>query len=447
LPDKVWIESLGCAKNQVDSEVMLGLLSSSGFEIAMAPDLADLIIVNTCGFIESATEESIDVILEMAREKAAGPCRRLIVAGCLYQRYGDGLRKEMPEVDAFVGCGELSDIAETCQRALDGDAAVAVSMPETPEYLYNHETPRAFLNGVASVYVKIAEGCDNRCAYCTIPRLRGPYRSRSVDSVVKETRVLLRRGAREINVIAQDTTYFGLPEEREERLTSLLRRLDAIRGKKWLRLLYAHPARITSAVARAIGDSRSVCHYVEMPIQHICDDILEAMGRKGGADDIRRAVDTLRAEIPDVAIRTTLMVGFPGETDAHFEKLLDFVRETRFDRLGAFKYSPEPETAAASMKNQVPDALKGERCDALMREQASISHDINRAFIGERMEVLAEGVDDSEPNVVVGRTYRDAPEVDGYVRVSYEGPPPSIGEFIHVEITGAQEHDLEGKLT
>jgi len=445
LSNKVWIESLGCAKNQVDSEVMLGLLGSAGFSIAEAPDRADLIIVNTCGFIETASEESIEAILEIAEAKAAGLCKGLIVAGCLYQRYGKRLRKEMPEVDAFVGCGELEKIAETCRGVLGESAPGSADVPGAPQYLYDHKTPREFLDGVASVYVKIAEGCDNKCAYCTIPRLRGTYRSRSVDSVVKEVRGLLRLGAKEINLIAQDTTYFGFPEGGEEGLTTLLRRLDGIRGKKWLRLLYAHPARITSAVARAIGDSRSICHYVDMPIQHICDDILKAMGRKGGSDDIHRAIDTLRSEVSNLAIRTTLMVGFPGETDHHFRQMLKFVREARFDRLGVFMYSPEPGTVAADMSRQVPDDLKEDRHEALMREQASISHEINRTLIGRRMEVLVEGEDDSAPNAVIGRTYRDAPEVDGFVRISYEGSPPPIGEFTHVEITGAHEYDLEGK--
>jgi ribosomal protein S12 methylthiotransferase len=425
---------------------MLGMLTSAGFGIAGSPDLADLIIVNTCGFIETATEESIDAIFELAEAKKAGSCKGLIVAGCLYQRYGDKLRAEMPEVDAFVGCGELESIAEACRGVLGERKLDGRSVPDSPLFLYDHETPRALLNGTSSAYIKIAEGCDNRCAYCTIPSLRGNYRSRSIDSVVKEARTLILRGVKEINLIAQDTTYFGLPEKREERLTSLLRRLDGIRGKKWLRLLYAYPARITNAVARAIADSNSVCHYIDMPIQHICDDILAAMGRKGGSVVIQKAIDTLRKEIPDIAIRTTIMVGFPGETDAHFERLLDFVHETQFDRLGAFKYSSEPGTAAAKLRNQIPNEVKEERYDALMREQAPISLELNRAFVGRRMETLIEGVDESDSNLLVGRTYRDAPDVDGYVRISSKGMPPRIGEFIHVQITKAHEYDLEGEV-
>jgi ribosomal protein S12 methylthiotransferase len=352
----------------------------------------------------------------------------------------------MPEVDAFVGCGELESIAQACRGALDEGKSEAPAAPESPRYLYDHTTPRALLNGASSAYIKIAEGCDNRCAYCTIPSLRGKYRSRSIDSVVKEARALILRGVKEINLIAQDTTYFGLPERREERLTALLRRLDRIRGKKWIRLLYAYPARITNAVARSIADSNSVCHYIDIPIQHICDDILKAMGRKGDSAKIQRAIDTLRAEIPDIAIRTTIMVGFPGETDAHFEKLLAFIRETRFDRLGAFKYSPESGTAAAKLEGRVPDEVKEERFDALMREQASISLELNRALVGRRMEVLVEGVDDSDSDLFVGRTYRDAPDVDGYVRISCKDTPPALGEFIHVQITKAHEYDLEGEV-
>lgn len=443
---KVWIESLGCAKNQVDSEVMLGFLRSEGLHPVSSPEEADLIVVNTCGFVEPAIEESIETILEMASLKESGSCKGLVVAGCLYQRYGARLRKEMPEVNAFVGCGEIAEIGEVCRNALAGSESDVVDAPRIPEYLYDHKTPRVFPNGVASVYVKIAEGCDNRCLYCTIPSLRGNYRSRSVDSVVKEVRSLLRKGAKEINLIAQDTTYFGLPETGEERLTLLLRQLDGIRGKKWLRLLYAHPARVTNAVARAIGDSRSLCHYLDMPIQHVCDDILKSMGRKGGSDAVRRAIDMLRSEIPDIAIRTTLMVGFPGETDKHFGRLLEFVQETEFDRLGVFQYSREPTTAAARLHKHVPEDVKEERYDALMREQATISRRRNRSFMGKRMEVLGETEDDSDQRTIIGRTYRDAPEVDGFVRISYEGSPPPVGEFLQVEITKTHDYDLEGRL-
>jgi ribosomal protein S12 methylthiotransferase len=446
LPDSVWIESLGCAKNQVDSEIMLGMLTSAGFDIAGSPEQADLVIVNTCGFIEAATEESIDTIFDLAETKKTGACKGLIVAGCLYQRYGDRLRAEMPEVDAFVGCGELESIADACSSVLGDRESNGRCAPAAPTYLYNHETPRALIDGAASVYIKIAEGCDNRCAYCTIPLLRGGYRSRSIDSVVKEARGLIHIGVKEINLIAQDTTYFGVPEKSEEGLTRLLRQLDAIRGKKWLRLLYAYPARITDAVARAIADSNSICHYVDMPMQHICDDILTAMGRKGGSTAIQKAIVTLRGELADIAIRTTIIVGFPGETEAHFNDLLDFVREVKFDRLGAFKYSPEPGTIAANLPNQIPDEVKEERYDALMREQASISLELNRALVGSRMEVLVEGVDEADSDLFVGRTYRDAPEVDGFVRISYETTPPPVGEFIHVRITKAHEYDLEGKV-
>lgn len=439
---KIWIESIGCAKNQVDSEVMLGLLLSEGFELAKNPERADLIIVNTCGFIESATEESIETILGMAKLKQSGTCSGLVVTGCLYQRYRNKLRKEMPEVDAFIGCGELKKIGEACRSALKGNRFAAIGFPD---YLYDHGTPRVLLNGLASVYVKIAEGCDNRCSYCTIPTIRGRYRSRPLDSLVKEVRGLLDRGAKEINLIAQDTTYLGVPESGEEQLTHLLRELDNIRGKKWVRLMYAHPARITNAVARAIDDSRSVCHYLDMPIQHITDDILKAMRRKGTSDDIRRAIDTLRGEIPDIAIRTTLMVGFPGETDKHFKKLLAFVQKMKFDRLGVFKYSRESGTAAARLPKQVPEDVKEERYEALMREQALIAHALSKPFVGQNMEVLVEDLDEEEPNVAIGRTYRDAPEVDGVVRILFKGSPP-LGQFVQVKITEAYDYDLKGKL-
>ena len=444
---KIWVESLGCAKNQVDSEVMLGILDSGGFHLAEDPDEAELIIVNTCGFIESAAEESIEVILDLADLKKTGsPCKGLVVAGCLYQRYGDKLCREMPEVDAFVGCGELSKIAEVCRDVLGEERTTESGVIESAEFLYGHETPRVLLNGIASVYVKIAEGCDNRCSYCTIPSIRGGYRSRSTESVVKEAWRLLQDGAKEINLIAQDTTYFGMPEPGDESLASLLRRLDDMRGKKWIRLLYAHPARVTNAIARAIGDSRSVCHYLEMPIQHICNDILAAMNRKGNVDEIRRTIDTLRSEIPDIAIRTTLMVGFPGETESHFERLLEFVREMELDRVGVFKYSREPGTGAARLRKQVAEDVKEERYEALMREQLLISRRLNQALVGKTMEALVESTDASIPGTVIGRTHRDAPEVDGFVRISCKGSPPVAGDFVQVEITEAHDYDLEGKL-
>lgn len=439
---KVWIESLGCTKNTVDSEVMLGLLTANGFSPAQSPDHADLVVVNTCGFIGAATEESIEAILEMVNLKKSGACKKVLVAGCLYQRYKDKLSAELPEVDAFIGCDAFNQVVEASKVILAGEKYFS-SGPD--QFLYDHKTPRKMLNGASSVSVKIAEGCDNRCTYCTIPSIRGRYRSRTVDSVVREVRALLNAGAKEVNLIAQDTTYFRIPEEREEHLTTLLRELDNIRAKKWLRLMYAHPARITNAVARAIGDSRSICHYIDMPIQHINDDILKAMGRVGGSDVIRRSIHILRAEIPDLALRTTVMVGFPGETDEQFEELLEFARENRFERLGVFKYSKESGTPAAELRRQVPARVKEERYDALMRQQMQISRESNKALIHQKIEALVEGIDETDPAVVVGRTYRDAPEVDGVVRISCK-KRPSLNSFQQVIITAAHDYDLEGKL-
>lgn len=442
----LWIESLGCTKNTVDSEVMLGLLAAHGFPLAESPDQADLIIVNTCGFTGSAAQESIDTILEMVQMKEAGNCKKIVVAGCLYQRYKEELSSELPEVDAFIGCGELDKIVDACRTVLHGKAYRAIG---SPNFLYDHKMPRQTLSGNRSVYVKIAEGCDNRCTYCTIPGIRGRYRSRSIDSIVKEVWNLVHGGAKEINLIAQDSTYFRVPEEGEERLTALLRELDAIRGKKWLRLMYVHPARITHALARAIEDSRSICRYVDMPIQHISDDILRHMGRSGTSEDIKRAINLLRSEISGVALRTTVMVGFPGETDKHFTQLVDFIRETRFDRLGVFQYSRESDTPAADFRRQVSARVKEERYDALMREQMVISRSLNESLVGKRLEVLIEGADDADPNILIGRSYRDAPDVDGIVRISCKGLPSSINSlnsFQRVLITAAHDYDLEGRL-
>ncbi|RJP17879.1 MAG: 30S ribosomal protein S12 methylthiotransferase RimO [Candidatus Abyssobacteria bacterium SURF_5] len=439
---KVWIESLGCTKNTVDSEVMLGLLVARGLPLAESPEQADLIIVNTCGFIASATEESIEAILEMVTYKKSGSCKGIIVAGCLYQRYREKLSSEFPEVDAFIGCNEIGKIVEAYQ-AIQGEKKYYTI--GASEFLYDHNTPRVLLNGRASTYVKIAEGCDNRCTYCTIPSIRGRYRSRTIESVVREVRNLIKKGAKEINLLAQDTTYFGQAEGREEGLTALLRELDNIRAKKWLRLMYAHPGRITNAVARTIEDSRSICHYVDMPIQHISDEILRAMGRSGTSGDIRRAIHVLRSEVSDVALRTTVMVGFPGETDREFEQLLDFVRETKFERLGVFTYSREPGTPAAQYRKQVPARVKQERHEILMREQMLISHSLNETLVGKKMEVLIEGTDEEDPAIAIGRTYRDAPEVDGIVRVLYK-KRPALNSFQQVIITAAHDYDLEGKL-
>jgi ribosomal protein S12 methylthiotransferase len=442
LSQKVWVESLGCTKNAVDSEVMLGFLTARGFVPAEEPEQADLIVVNTCGFIGPATEESIETILEMVKLKESGACKKILVAGCLYQRYREKLSEEFPEVDAFIGCGELDMVVKAADDIFEGKK---YRSPCVSDFLYDHQTPRALLNGSGSVYVKIAEGCDNRCTYCTIPGIRGRYRSRTTDSVLREVRSLLQKGFREINLIAQDTTYFRIPEEREECLTTLLREIDHIRKKKWVRLMYAHPVRITNAVARAIGDSRSICHYIDMPIQHISDDILKAMGRAGNSDLIHRAIHILRAEISDLALRTTVMVGFPGETDKHFTELFEFVREARFARLGVFKYSKEPGTPAAEMRRQVSARVKEERYEALMREQMLISRELNESLVGRQLEVLVEEADENDPNILIGRTYRDAPEVDGVVRISCNERPP-LNSFQQVLITEAHDYDLEGKI-
>jgi ribosomal protein S12 methylthiotransferase len=439
---KVGMVSLGCPKNQVDAEVMVGLLKAAGHEITANAEDADAIIVNTCAFIKEAAEESIDTILEMAELKDAAHLKHLIITGCLAQRYKAGLLKELPEVDAYLGTGEF-------ERAPDVLGALALkSLPRgahrvpVPKYIYSHETPRVMFTPRHWCYLKVAEGCDNRCTYCVIPSVRGGMRSRPAVSVREEALALVAKGVREICIIAQDTTAYGGDLKGSHNLASLLRQLEDVEGLSWIRVLYTHPAHLTDEVMEFIAGSGKVVNYLDIPIQHIDDDILKRMGRKVSSARVRKLLDKVRAKIPDVSIRTSLLVGFPGETREKFLSLLRFVKEAEFDHLGVFSYSEEEGTPSAGMTRKVSEELSHERRDQLMKAQNKISLKKNKARVGRRYTVLVDGPSRESELLITGRAYFQAPEIDGVIYIT-DGEAKA-GQFVEVEITEAHPYDLVG---
>ena len=424
--------SLGCPKNQVDAEQMLGVLAGSGFVITPEQSEADVIVVNTCGFIESAKEESIEAILDAAKMKKQGQCRALIVAGCLAQRYKDELLKELPEADAIIGTAEISRIGEICKRVLGTGQRIAEI--SAPAMVYG--LPRVSTTPQHYRYLKIAEGCSNRCSYCAIPIIRGDFTSRPAASIIEEARRLADEGTKELILLAQDSTNY---RDQDVDLPKLLRTLAQIRGLAWIRLMYAYPGRISDALMTVMAEEETICKYLDVPIQHIDDAILKAMNRKSGSDDIKRTIDKLRANVPNIALRTSLIVGFPGETAAAFKRLLAFVKDAEFEHLGVFTYSPEEGTAAHELSRRVPSDVAQERLDAIMRAQAGISLKKNRAMIGATRTVL---MDNMEDNALIGRLSSQAPEIDGVVYLSEIEAVP--GEFVTVTISDATEYDLVG---
>lgn len=427
--------SLGCAKNLVDTEVMLGLLAERQIEITDDPGQADILIVNTCSFIDAAKEESIATILQAAEYKQEGKCSVLIVAGCLGQRYRQELLDELPEVDAIVGTGAWHRVNEAIDAVLAGRRLVIAGDSEA---IYDHTMPRLITTPAYSSYVKIAEGCSNCCSYCAIPQLRGKFRSRPVESVVAEVERLVARGAKEINLIAQDTTSYGRDIYGEPRLAALLRALVRVEGLVWLRLLYCYPRYFTDELIELIAAEPKICKYVDLPLQHAHDDILTAMNRRDSRADSERLLAKIRAAIPGVAIRTTFIVGFPGETEEHFAALQAFVAEQRFDHVGVFTYSQEADTVAGRREDQVADDVKQERYHALMALQAKISEELGAALAGRELDVLVEGVE--EDGVARGRSYREAPDVDG--RVFVENAAAGPGEFVRARVVQGFAYDL-----
>ncbi|HHV61855.1 MAG TPA: 30S ribosomal protein S12 methylthiotransferase RimO [Firmicutes bacterium] len=440
-PLNVGMVSLGCAKNLVDAEIMLGLLKEAGYNIVANEQEADVLIVNTCGFIEPAKEEAIDTILELARWKEAGNCKALVVTGCLSQRYGRELLDEMPEIDAVVGTGEFNGIAGIVDRVLSGERVFAVGVPE---FLYDHRMPRLLSTPGHVAYLKIAEGCENRCSYCVIPAIRGRFRSRTMESVIEEARVLVDRGVKELILIAQDTTRYGLDLYGKPSLASLLRKLARIDGLTWARFLYTHPTGFTDELIETVATESKICKYIDIPLQHIDGEILRRMNRKPGPREIEDLIARLKRDIPEVTLRSSFIVGFPGETEAAFSRLLDFIRDTRFDRIGVFKYSPEEGTAAAEMPGSVPEDIKEERYRRVMELARRISREKNEGKVGRVLDVLIDGRAPESELLTVGRSQAEAPEVDGLIYIGNDRPP--AGEIRKVKITQAGDYDLVGEV-
>lgn len=433
--------SLGCDKNLVDSEMMLGLLNQKGYSFTSDEQEADIILINTCCFIGDAKEESVNTILEMAELKKQGRLKALIVTGCLAQRYKQEILDEIPEVDGILGTAGIDEIAEVIDRALEGQH---VSRFEPLDRLPRVEAKRFVTTGGHYAFLKIAEGCDKRCTYCIIPSLRGSYRSFPMEELVAEARNLAEQGVKELILVAQETTLYGVDLYGKKSLPELLRRLAAVDGIQWIRIQYCYPEEITDELIETIATEEKVCHYLDIPIQHASDRILKHMARKTNQEELKAMIGKLRARIPDIALRTTLISGFPGETEEDHEILCQFVDEMEFDRLGVFAYSAEEDTPAASFEYQVPQQLKEKRRDELMEIQQEVAFDKAERKVGSVVEVMIEGKVADE-NVFVGRTYMDAPDVDGLIFV-YADAELMTGDFCRVRVTGVQDYDLIGEL-
>lgn len=431
---RIGLISLGCPKNWVDAEEILGEAVRAGHTIETDASQAEVLIVNTCGFIRSAKEESIDAVLDAIRRKTDGACRSVIVTGCLAQRYGSELAKEIPEADAFIGVGRSGEIGEIIDRTLGGGRELRL---ERRDAWWTESRSRILSTAPWTAYVRVADGCDNRCSYCAIPDIRGGFASRPEESIVAEVCGLASQGVREVNVVAQDVTRYGLDTVGRLALPGLLGRLSEVEGIDWIRLLYLYPSRVTDELIEAIAGNGKVCRYVDIPLQHCSESVLRGMRRPGNRAEYRDLIARIRDAVPGVALRTTFIVGFPGETEADFEELAEFVEETRFDRMGAFAYSAEDGTPAAEMPGRVPARTAKSRLDRLMRLQQRISLEANRALVGAEIDVLVESVDGE---VRIGRSYRDAPEIDGAVYVSGSSAAP--GEIVRAAVTGASHYDI-----
>jgi len=438
----IGIVSLGCPKTLVDSEVILGKARGAHFSITQDIEKSDIVLLNTCGFIRDAKEESIDALLKLLELKKEKKLLGVIVVGCLVQRYAGELQKEFPEVDAFVGSGDYKRIAEVLKKVADGKKFITV---HKAGYLANSDEARVPLTPSHSRYLKISEGCDHTCSFCVIPKLRGRYRSRHIADLVKEAKQLADEGAKELVVIGQDITKFGCDYARRSLLPELLQALSVVRDVRWMRLLYTYPSTLSDNIIQAIARSKKVCRYIDLPLQHISDKILRSMRRGGTKKQITELIRKLRVMIPGVVIRTSFIVGFPGETERDFEELLEFMRETKFERLGIFRYSREEGSAAAEFPDQVPEPVKEERYHRAMQLQQEIVREVNRRYIGEELRVLIESGDSEKAGWWAGRSAMDAPEIDGSVLVkSRKALEP--GKFYTVKITDTQDYDLLGQI-
>ena len=429
--------SLGCPKNQVDGEALLAKLQKAGYEIVNNIEDSDVMIVNTCGFIEQAKKEAIDTILEVAEYKNAGLISAIVVTGCLAERYQDEIIKEMPEVDAVLGIGANSDIVKTCDKALCG--IVTTSFPNKCYLSINDE--RIISTPSHWAYLKIAEGCDNRCSYCAIPGIRGGFRSRTIDSCVDEAKALAESGVKELILIAQDTTKYGQDLYGKYSLDILLKELVKIDGIEWIRLFYCYPQRITDSLINVIANEEKVCSYIDIPLQHSDKTVLKNMNRVGDGEDYRALISKMRKAIPDLALRTTFMVGFPGETDEQFENLCKFTEDVKFDKMGCFTFSPEEDTPAYDMQNQIDDDVKVRRQEVLMNKQYSITEELNKQRIGRIYKVIIDTFDGEN---YVGRSYMDSPEIDSGIIFTSDNNL-NIGDFVNVKITDYNGYDLIGE--
>ena len=477
---KVGFVSLGCPKNLVDSEVMMGLLDQAGAEMTSQPESAEILVVNTCSFIDAAKQESVDAILEMAQHKTAGMARKLIVAGCLVERYRDEIRKNIPEVDAVVGTGELEQILAaagleapkpqiqetspfrilTATQAARAEGELREQQgrfartewdgagAHLPQYLYDHTTPRLLATKKASAYIKIAEGCDHPCSFCVIPNLRGKFRSRRFESVVAEAENLVAQGVREITLIGQDTTCYGEDLGMKDGLAELLDRLAGIPGLVWLRFLYAYPNKITGKLLETMARHENICKYLDVPLQHASGPVLKSMKRGANAEIFLKTIAKVRAAVPGIALRTSFIVGFPGETEEDFQVLREFVREARFDWLGVFGYSDEEGSRAFGLEGKVPARTIERRKRELMKLQQGISKKAKSAWVGREVEVLVEGESEETPLLWEGRTQLHAPEIDGTVYINDFGPHEALtaGRFYRCEITEAHDYDVVARV-
>lgn len=444
---KIGVVSLGCPKNLVDSETMLGLIHEENYEITNDPSEAEIIIVNTCGFIESAKEESINTILQMAEYKKSGSCKYIIVTGCLSQRYAEELFNELPEADAIVGVEVYDEIGSIIKRVMNGERFIMLERSK-PDVIYtSKETflPRILTTPSYTAYLKIAEGCDNCCSYCAIPKIRGPYRSKPMEQVLKEAKALADNGVKELIVVAQDTTRYGedLPGGKLL-LADLLKELNKIESLKWIRVMYCYPNNFTDELIETFASLDKVCKYVDLPLQHASNRLLASMNRYDTREEVEMLLAKLRKRIPGIVIRTTFIVGFPGETDADFEELKEFVEQQRFENAGVFAYSQEEGTVAGAMPNQIPDEIKQERYHELMALQAQISEEIHKDTEGQTLEVLVEGIEEDGSGLHYGRSYREAPDIDGLVFIENPGDIEP-GCFIKVNILQGFTYESVGE--
>ena len=429
--------SLGCPKNQVDGEALLAKLSQAGYNIVNTIEASDVMIVNTCGFIEDAKTEAIETILEVAQYKEAGLISAIVVTGCLAERYQDEILKEMPEVDAVIGIGANADIVKVCDKALCG-----IKTSSYPNKCYLPLDGERVLSTPSHwAYLKISDGCDNKCSYCAIPGIRGRFRSRDMDSVVDEARLLASKGVKELILVAQDTTKYGQDLYGEYSLDRLLKRLVKIDGIEWIRLFYCYPQRITDSLIETIAAEEKICNYIDIPLQHADKNVLKSMNRVGDAEEYKALIKKMRKAIPDLALRTTFMVGFPGETEEQFANLSDFVKEVKFDKMGCFAFSPEEDTPAYDMDNQIDDDVKKRRQEILMNTQFYITEASNKNRVGNVYKVIVDNIDDGK---YVGRSYMDSPEIDSGIIFTYD-KKINIGEFVFVKITDYDGYDLIGE--